>query len=1175
MAIVNGTGNGETINAAFGTTALNDTIFAFGGDDFVVASGGNDLIDGGLGFDILDYGAITDRIVINAAFGSMRQINASTVVKSDTFTNIEEWRTGSGDDVLVGAGIDEQFRPSLGRDFVNGGAGFDGILYTDAATRVFVDLVRGFALDHGGFRDTLVSIEYARGGSANDVIRGNGESGLLRGGNGNDSFVSAWDGVAPNNGGIGVDYNERNAASPVTVDLAAGFAQIGAERDTLIGNFTHARGGTGADTLLGNGFNNVFRPRNGADTMDGRGGFDRADYRDEGGAITANMTTANSGTVLGSDGTTDTLTSIEWVRGSNSSDTLQSVGAAFTMFGAYGFAAGDTPHLEGWAGGDTLTGQAGRAVIARYAADPGPVFADLAAGFAIDGWGGVDTLTNIWGILGSAFGDTITLGAGNDWVRSDDGDDVLDGGAGLDRVSYDDAPAAVIVDLAAGTAQDGWGNTDTLTGFEVVTGTDFNDQLFGDANNNWFIGGDGNDLMDGRGGNDTAVYFFGSQAGAVINLGPVGNGTAFDSSGGIDTLVSIENVIGTRFADFVIGSSLDNALYGYLGDDTLTGAGGQDLLDGGEGSDTADYSGTVGRVVINLNIAIAQNTISAGSDTLVSIENVTGSQLGDDTLTGNGLANTLRGVDGNDTIFGGDGDDTVEGGEGNDILQGNGGTDTAEYALAGGAVTVSLALQGGFQATGGAGSDFLNGFENLTGSFAFADVLTGNTSANVLRGLGGNDTIDGGGGDDIIDGGPGALGGLPDNDVLTGGSGIDTVTYESAQAAVVVSLLAQGAAQNTQGGGNDFLGGFENVTGSAFNDTLTGDATNNVLKGGFGDDILQGGLGNDQLNGGDGIDLASYADAAGPVTVYLNPASATVAAGTDFFVDIEGFLGSAFADTLVGNTANNVLKGGAGNDRLYGLAGDDTFEGGLGNDQYFGDIGSDTVDFSAATVTARAVLGSGGFVDTINFGLDQFNGIENLTGGSAADFFTGDALANILDGRGGNDIIVAGAGDDTLLGGADNDTLTGGLGADRIHLGTGSDIIRYGAAAESQAASLDRIINFTQAGGDGFDRIGLENNAGALFGGVTPTSILLGTRVAIEAASELSDLVAQIAGLAASTASALSVTQVDVGFGGVAGRYLVVNDTVAGFNAATDMLIAIEMAPGSTANLTAANFFLF
>jgi hypothetical protein len=81
--------------------------------------------------------------------------------------------------------------------------------------------------------------------------------------------------------------------------------------------------------------------------------------------------------------------------------------------------------------------------------------------------------------------------------------------------------------------------------------------------------------------------------------------------------------------------------------------------------------------------------------------------------------------------------------------------------------------------------------------------------------------------------------------------------------------------------------------------------------------------------------------------------------------------------------------------------------------------------------------------------------------------------------------------------------------------------------------------------------------------------------LAIEAASELSDLVAQIAGLAASTASALSVTQVDVGFGGVAGRYLVVNDTVAGFNAATDMLIAVEMAPGSTANLTAANFFLF
>ena len=57
--------------------------------------------------------------------------------------------------------------------------------------------------------------------------------------------------------------------------------------------------------------------------------------------------------------------------------------------------------------------------------------------------------------------------------------------------------------------------------------------------------------------------------------------------------------------------------------------------------------------------------------------------------------------------------------------------------------------------------------------------------------------------------------------------------------------------------------------------------------------------------------------------------------------------------------------------------------------------------------------------------------------------------------------------------------------------------------------------------------------------------------------------------------AALSVTQVDVAYGGAAGRYLVVNDTAAAFDPATDMLIHLEMAAGSTGNLSAGNVFLF
>jgi len=900
--------------------------------------------------------------------------------------------------------------------------------------------------------------------------------------------------------------------------------------------------------------------------MDGRGGFDRADYRDETGAVSGTVGAGGNGSITGSDGLVDTLISIEWVRGSNFNDTLTMTGLTPVAFGAYAFASGDTPTLEGWIGDDVLTGVAGTNVIARYSADQGGITVNLAAGYAIDHWGNVDTLVNIWGIRASAFDDVVTLGAGNEFVLPGDGADIVNGGAGLDRVSFDGAPAAVVVDLAAGTAQDGYGNTDILTDFEVVSGTGFDDQIFGDGNANWLNGGGGSDLLDGRGGSDTVVYFFNTAAlGAMLVDLAAGSAQSF-ATPTIDTLVSIENAIGSMFGDTMSGSVANNALYGYLGDDLLAGRGGNDLLDGGDGEDAASYFEAPSRVVVNLSLAGAQNTLGAGLDTLVSIEHVLGSNF-NDTLTGNAGVNRLFGVAGNDALFGGDGDDWLDGGLGDDIMQGQGGIDTADYGTANASVTVSLALQGAYQNTIGAGSDYLNGLENLRGGF-FGDTLGGNASGNLIEGGSGNDTIDGAAGNDTLDGGDG-------DDTLIGGAGTDTASYASAYFGVSVSLALQGFAQVTLSAGIDTLSGFENLSGSAFDDTLAGDAASNKLDGGDGNDILEGGLGNDLLHGGNGIDLASYAGATGAVTVTLNAFSGTGAAGTDYFYDIEGFIGSAFNDTLTGNAGDNVLKGGDGDDRLYGLSGNDVFVGGAGNDQYYGGDGGDTVDYSEATLSVRAILGGAGFVNTINYGSDLFNAIENLIGGSADDNFTGDGNANRLEGNDGNDTISAGAGNDTILGGAGNDVLTGGLGADAIDLGTGFDRVYYQTAADSRVAAMDRITNFTQNGGDGFDRLYFENAANALFTGLTASSIALGPRVAIEAASTMDDLVAQLTGLAASTATTLSVTQVDVGFGGVTGRYVVVNDTNAAFDAATDMLIAIAMAPGSATNLTAANVLLF
>ncbi|MET3051181.1 type I secretion C-terminal target domain-containing protein, partial [Pseudomonas alkylphenolica] len=142
---------------------------------------------------------------------------------------------------------------------------------------------------------------------------------------------------------------------------------------------------------------------------------------------------------------------------------------------------------------------------------------------------------------------------------------------------------------------------------------------------------------------------------------------------------------------------------------------------------------------------------------------------GNDTLNAGTGNDVLIGGDGNDILNAGDGNDLLIGGAGNDQLNGDAGIDTASYASANGAVTVSLAssLE---QNTGGAGNDTLTGIENLIGS-DYNDNLTGNGTANLLQGGLGNDTLVGGGGNDVLIGGPG-------NNVLTGGDGNDIFLWQ-------------------------------------------------------------------------------------------------------------------------------------------------------------------------------------------------------------------------------------------------------------------------------------------------------------------------------------------------------------------------------------------------------------
>ncbi len=102
---------------------------------------------------------------------------------------------------------------------------------------------------------------------------------------------------------------------------------------------------------------------------------------------------------------------------------------------------------------------------------------------------------------------------------------------------------------------------------------------------------------------------------------------------------------------------------------------------------------------------------------------------------------------------------------------------------------------------------------------------------------------------------------------------------------------------------------------------------------------------------------------------------------------------------------------------LDGAAGDDILIGGAGADTLIGDGGIDTASYATSTAAVIANLANSAG-NTGHAAGDTYSGIENLTGGSAADTLTGNADANVLDGGNGNDTLIGAAGADTLIGGA-------------------------------------------------------------------------------------------------------------------------------------------------------------
>ena len=904
----------DLIGDIFIGLAGNDSVVAGGGDDSFRGLAGNDTFNGGAGFDEVRY----DQDAANGGGGAVT-VNLATGVATDGFGNtdtlisVEYVRGTNFADSIIGNASDNIFTGLGGNDTINGGAGQDEMRYDrDAAAggagAVTVNLATGVATDGFGATDTLSNIERVRGTNLADTLTGDANNNQFSGLGGNDTL----------NGGGGNDearYDHdasAGGAGAVTVNLATGTATDGfGNTDTLI-SIKNARGTNLADSITGNGLDNFFRGLGGNDTLNGNGGNDWASYDrdvDNGGAgaVTVNLA---AGTATDGFGAADTLISIENVRGGALGDFITG--------------DGNDNFLQGLAGNDTLNGGAGFDDVSyeRDSVDGGlaGVTVNLATGAATDGFGNTDTLVSIEGVTGTNLADSITGDANDNFLRGLGGNDTIIGAAGIDGVAYDqDANnggfAGVTVNLATGTATDGFGNTDTLVGNENARGSNQADSLTGNPAGNGLEGLGGADTINGGGGIDEARYdhdaIYGGGAGVTVNLNA---GTAIDGFGAVDTLIGIRDVLASNQADSITGDGANNS---------LRGLGGNDTLNGGAGFDMAAYDrdavhGGGGGVNVNLATGLAIDGFG-NTDTLTSIESVVGTAFNDTFTSLLGAPANFAGGLGNDTYVSANALDSIyeQTGEGTDTVQ----TSLAFYALDAGNTLDNLTFTNGAQSNNGVGN-------------GLANVLTGGAGSDALTGNGGADTLNAGGGADYLY--------MDHLDTANAGAGYDAAFIQDATGI----NLDVGAAQLEYVyayTGNDTLNASTSTVGVA----LIGEAGADVISGSnFNDYVYFDGL--DFINAGAGNDALFYYQGTGQALANLN---LNVAATNAEYVLAGGGndalfnTGSATAVALIGGAGNDTLTGGLGNDYFYG----DSGGGNLGNDVFVVTLGPQTdvvLDFS-------------------------------------------------------------------------------------------------------------------------------------------------------------------------------------------------------------------------------------
>ncbi len=918
-------------------------------NNVITSTASNDTLDGGVGVDTLIGGAGNDRYIVDNAGDRVQEAageGSDTVFTSVNLTladNVEALQLTGSAHVGTGNALDNSIAGTAGADTLDGGVGVDTMVGGAGDDTYMVDgltdaIVEGVA---EGSDTVIAAVDYTLSNNLENLVligdahaaTGNASDNGLTGDIGNDTLMGAagndtLDGGVGSNvmiGGVGDDTYIVNGMGDVIVeDVGGGTDTVWVNTDWTISDNIESVQLTGgvAHLVVGNAVDNHIAGSTGDDTIDGGEGNDLESGGDGDDRL---ISASGLDTLVGGSGDDRFVLKggsayIEDFLGHDTVDASEAIGDSYIDL------TGDTHSTV--EGGDCDLGAGGSTALPLDV----QFLQDLSGSFG-------DDIATVRGLVpsivsalqavqtNSEFGSstfvdkpTGSFGSAGDWVYntllglSPDSAALTAAYNSMVIHSGNDEPEAQIealMQLALHSADVGF-RADSARFVVLFTDAPFH-QAGDGASAGITTANNGDAIMDGT---------------------PAGTGEDYPLISQLKDALMAANIIPI----FAIANNYESIYQGLV--DTL-----------GRGA----------VVTLSPNSANVVSAITAGlfATTVTHIEDAVGG-AGNDTITGNDVANHLMGNEGNDNLSSAAGDDTLIGGGGNDSLISGLGDDAFYYSN-------NAKVEGYDVVVGGDGVDVIHAKANNTyiglSSFVGIETISSDGFTNVH---------------------------------IRASSGVHNWDFSGVTLSGIASI--------------DMGNGIDSVIGSVNADMIKAYGGNDDVAGGGGDDKLYGGLGDDLLKGETGRDRIYGEDGADTLVGGADNDLLSGGVGNDSFLFGNAKLAEGY-DSVDGGDGIDVIVA-TQNDTYIGLASvagiEEISAGVFTGVAIRGNSAAQNFDFSTTQLTG------------ISF-IDVGSGNDTVTGSIVADTIKGQAGVDVINGDAGKDLIYGGMDGDSLTGGADAD----------------------------------------------------------------------------------------------------------------------------------------------------------